>query len=78
MKIRLNRFPYMCPVHEDHDGVTNGHYIFTEKWIGHVIDLTVESEDDRFWTGKIITSSYGKPGWMRLELAKECFDVLEE
>jgi len=77
MIIKLNRFPYMCPVYEDHTGQTGGHYIFTEKWIGFPINLTPESEDDRFWHGKIETFYDGKPGWMRVELVKECFDMVE-
>jgi len=77
MKIKLNRVPYMCPVTNDHTGAGSGHYLFTEKWIGHIIDLQLEKEDDMFWRGKIITWHDGSEGWLQVELMKQCFDVVE-
>lgn len=77
MIIKLNRIPYICPVIEDHTGERNGHYMFTEKWIGFPINLILESEDDRFWLGVIETGYEGQKGWMRVELIKECFDVVD-
>jgi len=78
MKIMLNRVPYMCPVLEDHTGSKGGQYIFTEKWVGEHIDLDLEKDDGVFWVGKIQTYYEGKPGgWLRLEIMKDCFDILE-
>lgn len=78
MKIRLNRLPYMCPVLQDSNGAGSGHYIFGKEWAGVTIHLQKESEDDRFWRGKIATHYEGKDAWMQVELIKECFDVLGE
>lgn len=78
MKIKLNRIPYMCPVMQDHLGQGSGHYIFDNRWLGYVIDFQKESEDDRFWRGKVFTFYEGKEGWMQVELIKECFEVFEE
>ena len=78
MKIKLNRIPYMCPVMQDHLGSGAGHYMFGYNWAGVPIDFQKESEDDRFWRGKITTYHEGKDGWLQVELMKECFHVLEE
>ena len=77
MKLKLNRVPYICPVMDDHLGSGSGHYMFNEAWIGQNINLLLEEEDDRFWRGKIATHYEGKEGWMRVELMKICFDVVE-
>ena len=78
MKIRLNRVPYICPVLDDHLGAGAGHYQFGNSWLNVPIDFLKEKEDDRFWTGKVLTRYEGQEGWLRVELYKECFDVLEE
>ena len=78
MKIKLNRVPYLCPVMSDHTGAGAGHYIFNEKWAGVVIDLKVESEDDKFWRGKFTTKYENGEGWLEVELIKECFDICGE
>lgn len=78
MKIRLNRVPYICPVIQDSLGSGSGHYMFDGRWLGATIHLQKESEDDRFWRGKIATHYEGKDAWLQVELIKECFDVLEE
>jgi len=78
MKLKLNRVPYICPVMDDHLGSGGGYYMFNETWIGQTIHLQLEGEDDRFWMGKIATHYEGKEGWMRVELIKECFNIVEK
>jgi hypothetical protein len=76
MKIKLNKSWYICPVIEDHTGERGGRYPLRQPF---QTDLHVESETDQFWTGKFPTYYEGKPGgWLRVELLKECFDVLED
>ena len=78
--LTLNRAPYWGVVLEDHTGekYVNIHFPFTEKWFGKEFVLDVVEEDDMFWRGKMETVYEGGPGWLLLELVKECFDVVEE
>ena len=79
MKIWLNRVPYMCRVIEDHRGEKDGYYVFGPDWSISPTEFEKEWETDQFWIGKIHTFYDGQAGgWMRVELAKECFDVVEE
>lgn len=82
MKIMLNRYPYFCPVIEDHTGQKDGRYIFDESWAGSVagvLDVELISDDDeRFMTIRIPTNYQGEKGWLLCQVVKECFDVIEE
>lgn len=82
MKIKLNRFPYMCPLLEDDSGFKDGHYIFGEEWLGVEIYVEVLEESEDRWIVEIPTSycdEYGEPvhGWLKCEILKECFDKLD-
>jgi hypothetical protein len=78
MIIRLNRAPYICPVINDHLDSGAGHYQFGTSWLNVPVRFHKEKEDDRFWTGKIMTRYENTDGWLQVELYKECFDVVEE
>jgi hypothetical protein len=78
MIIRLNRAPYICPVINDHLDSGAGHYQFGTSWLNVPVRFHKEKEDDRFWTGKIITRYENTDGWLQVELYKECFDIVEE
>lgn len=78
MKVVLKRIPYLCPVLEDHTGLTNGHYIFNEKWYDVIIDLEILEENETFWIAKIATKYEGMDGWLKCELMKELFSIIEQ
>ena len=77
MKIKLNRFPYICPVLEDHTGEKNGQYIFNEAWYGYEFDVEVIEDNNDRWILKIPTYYEQNPGWLKCEIIKECFDIVE-
>jgi len=79
MKIQVNRIPYFCPIIEDHMGEKGGRLTFAERAVGQVYNVEVLEDNDYMWIVKIPTRYEGKlGGWLKIEILKECFHLIEE